>query len=287
MRYQEFLAELLPVAGAELAAYGATQKDGVQYPLIALHAGAPELIIFTGFHGDEPTGPMSMLKHLAEVFAHAQSRQVGLRVYPCANPVGFSEGHRYSGDQKQTNYIFQYQLADGTLTGELAGKKVKPVGVVPREKIPEEIAALAVDLAHLPKPIGVLDIHQDGSIKVGQFYFYAYNTKAPFLQLAQQCGQLGAPVKSGQVSQGGDIEPRKTDADGFITDWHDGSFTDWYCLQEVPLVLTLETAAATPFDLADQVNLVAMREMIDLVAKTRGTVPAVAAGAIAAGAGRP
>jgi hypothetical protein len=159
--------------------------------------------------------------------------------------------------------------------------------VVPREQIPEEIAALAVDLAHLSKPIGVLDIHQDGSIKVGQFYFYAYNTKTPFLPLAQQLSQIGVPVKSGQVSQGGDIEPRKTDAAGFIMDWHDGSFTDWYTLQEVPLVLTLETAASTPAELAIQVNLVTMREMVDLVAKTRGTEQAAGVGAIAAGAGQP
>jgi len=52
-------------------------------------------------------------------------------------------------------------------------------------------------------------------------------------------------------------------------------------------VLTLETAAATPVELALQVNLVTMREMVDLVAKTRGTGQGAAAGAIAAEAGRP
>jgi predicted deacylase len=268
MTYQDMLLALLPVKGAQAEIYCETRSKGQLYQHIVLHSPGPKLLIITtGFHGDEPAGPLTMVKYLESVFAYAQKRQVGLRVYPCTNPTGFVEQHRYGGDQRQTNYIFQYRLEDGEVTGEPMGKASKPVGVVPREGLPEEVSALALDLSKQPKPDGVLDIHQDGGIKGRAFYLYAYKDKTPYLHLMERLEQAGSHrARSARVSEGGDVTPRSTDRDGFVMDWYDGSFTDWYRLQGVPHVVTLETAATMPLELAIQLNLEAMLEMIDLVA---------------------
>ena len=243
MNYRDYLLELLPIKGVTQETYGEAKNGSNRYPLIVLSIPGPNTVyIFTGFHGDELGGPLTMVSHLAEVFEYAKSKKVGLRVYPCINPAGTSEGHRYGGDQKQNNYFFQYKLPDGKVVAELP-KGAQAAGVVKRDGMPEESVALALDLAKQPRPMAVLDLHQDGTIHGRRFYVYTYD-KRPLLPIMSQCLRVAAPAKNVSVSTGGDVTPRKTDQDGFVLDWHDGSFTDWLHLQGVPYVVTLETAVS-------------------------------------------
>lgn len=266
MKYQELLMAL-PSKRAELHTYGSVRHRGEDYPLVALcSSGKKLLIITTGFHGDEPAGPYSVAARLDAWISRAHIKGVALRIYPCVNPVGFDDGHRYGGDQKQNNYVFQYRLPDGKVTGELPPDS-DYTEMVPREGMPETTSLLMVDLAKQLKPRGVLDLHQDGDIKGRNFYAYAYQ-RDPYLPIMGRCRDHGVPAVGASVSTGGDVTPRKTDEYGFVLNWHDGSVTDWFWHQKVPHVVTLETSAAMPLQSAIEINSTWVLGMIDLVASS-------------------
>ncbi|QSX40138.1 N-acetyl-ornithine deacetylase [Shewanella cyperi] len=65
------------------------------YQSPAQKAQAPNLLISSGFHGEEAAGPWGMLHFLSGIDASLFER-VNLSLLPLVNPTGFSRGHRFN-----------------------------------------------------------------------------------------------------------------------------------------------------------------------------------------------
>ena len=75
---------------------GRVMEAGKEYQLFRLTVpGSRWLVITSGFHGEEPAGPLTLAESFPEIAAYARARDVGLRVYPCINPSGFEVGTPY------------------------------------------------------------------------------------------------------------------------------------------------------------------------------------------------
>jgi hypothetical protein len=251
------------------ADFGVVVEGGREYALLSATnaAGAAagrSVVITAGFHGDEKAGPLTLLAHAAELFAYAEARGVGLRLYPCVNPSGFEAHTRYNvGGERPNNDFLRYEIAPGVWRGELhAGESV--LSWRAHDAGPKETLALARELARRPVPTAALDLHQDNFIHGHVFYSYVFGDRAPYRPLQARSGALLPVLRSSLVDSG--YEPGsdvRADAEGFI-ECHDGSITDHFHRAGVPYAAAIETTTDTPSALADEINLIWVRGFIDL-----------------------
>jgi len=261
-RWRESLRGVAPVAD-----FGVVVEAGRAYALLSAAnaagaAGGRSVVITAGFHGDEKAGPLTLLAHATELFAYAEARGVGLRLYPCINPSGFEAHTRYNvGGERPNNDFLRYEIAPGVWRGELhAGESA--LGWRAHDAGPKETLALARELARGPLPTAALDLHQDNFIHV--FYSYVFGDRAPYRPLQARSGALLPVLRSSLVDSG--YEPGSdvhADAEGFI-ECHDGSITDHFHRAGVPYTAAIETTTDTPPALADEINLIWARGFIDL-----------------------
>src|SRR5690242_3816345 len=96
--YEEYARRIRGYAPlAEVNEHARVVEGGVEYPLFRLTLpGERWLVITSGFHGEEPAGPLTLCHYFEAIAAYARERGVGLRVYPCINPSGFEDGTRYN-----------------------------------------------------------------------------------------------------------------------------------------------------------------------------------------------
>jgi hypothetical protein len=247
---------------AELSEYGHVLEGGREYPLFRLIVpGERWLVITSGFHGEEPAGPLTLAERFPEVVAYAKSRGVGLRVYPCINPSGFEDGSRYNrGGERPNNDFLRYEVAPGEWRGEL-NHRADFLRWALYDGGPKETRAVRDELARFPPPAAALDIHQDNYLGGEATYAYTFGDKAAYRPLMDACASLATVVRDRKVD-----EHNVSDADGLI-EYHDGSVTDWYMRQGVPFTAALETTTPTPLSKCQEVNLIWIRGFIDLAAR--------------------
>lgn len=79
------------------------------FPLVAFHRHSlatrdsqpsPRIYISTGIHGDEPAGPLAVLKLLQE---NRWPKNAEIFLLPCLNPIGFTLNKRENADGKDLN----------------------------------------------------------------------------------------------------------------------------------------------------------------------------------------
>lgn len=231
------------------------------YPLLTITVtGTRTLLITAGFHGDEVAGPLTLAAYLAEIVDHARARGVGLRIYPCLNPSGFTDGTRYNRTgQSPNNDLLRYEVSPDVWVGELAPGQTFLRYDVHREG-PNETRALCADLERLPSPAAALDIHQDPWIAGHLSYAYTFGPPAPYLPLVQATERHLMVARNTEVD-----EDVRTDGDGLIQ-LHDGSVTDYMFRRGVPYTAALETTTASPLPRCHEVNLLWIKGFVDLAA---------------------
>ena len=247
---------------AELAEYGRVTEGGVEYPLYRLTVpGERWLVITSGFHGEEPAGPLTLVEHFAQVAAWAREARVGLRVYPCINPSGFEDGTRYNrGGERPNNDFLRYEVAPGVWKDQV--DRDEPfLRWVLYDGGPRETRAVREELARHAPPAAALDIHQDNYLSEVATYAYTFGDKAAYLPLVAASAPHAHVIRDAPVD-----ELHRTDGDGLIHA-HDGSVTDWYMRLGVPYVATLETTTRTPLAACHAINLVWVRGFIELAAR--------------------
>jgi hypothetical protein len=261
--YRDYVDALLAHRGAaSVETYGEVFEDGATYPLFRMTVEGPRsLLITSGFHGEEPAGPLTLATHFAEIAAHARRAGVGLRVYPCINPSGFEHHQRYNrSGEKPNNDFLRYETTPGVLKGELG----------PSESFlrwsffhggPKETRALKEDLARWPVPQAALDIHQDDYLPEPMTYAYTFGERAPYIAMMKQAAPLATIARSFPVD-----EQLRSDGEGLIA-FHDGSITDYYWRRGVRYVATLETTTVTPMERCHAINLVWIKGFIELAAR--------------------
>jgi hypothetical protein len=262
--YREYQARFQAHRGVAAVRFLTTLVEGPDhYPLLYAEVpGARTVTITAGFHGDEVAGPLTLLEHLPAIVEHARARGVGLRIYPCLNPSGFTDATRYNRSAEAPNNDFlRYEVAPGKWAGELAAGQEFTRLDLHREG-PKETRALLADLERASAPHAALDLHQDPWLPGAFAYAYTFGPRAPYLPLVAACDPVVSVARDVLVD---DEDGVRSDADGLI-ELHDGSVTDYFFRRGVPFTAALETTTQTPLDKSHEVNLIWIRGFIDLAA---------------------
>jgi predicted deacylase len=263
MDYKQYAARFLGHHGiAEIRPFATVVEGADTYQLLyAEIPGGRTLTITAGFHGDEVAGPLTLLEHLPGIAAHARARGVGLRIYPCLNPSGFTDATRYNRSREAPNNdLLRYELAPGKWVGELEDGQ-EFLRFEPHRGGPKETRALLVDLELASAPDGALDLHQDPWLEGALSYAYVFGPRPAYLPLAAATDPVVPLARNVKVDDDG----VHSDADGLI-ELHDGSVTDYFFRRGVPYTAALETTTQTPLARSHEVNLIWIRGFIDLVA---------------------
>ncbi|TNF27171.1 MAG: hypothetical protein EP329_19920 [Deltaproteobacteria bacterium] len=246
-----------------LDTYGEVRDSEGRYPLLRFRTpGSRPCVITAGWHGDEQSGPISLLEHLPEVVDHARAHDVALTVYPCLNPSGFDAFSRYNRNgERPNNWLIDYELPDGRVVGEL--RTVVPyTRTLLRTVGPAETLAILAELERLPTaPIGALDLHQDPYFDGHLAYAYAFGDPAPYIALIAETERIVPIARSHEVD-----DHTFSDEHGLVY-LHDGSITDYFVRRGTLYNAVVETTTDTDMTLACQVNRVWMRGFIDLCAR--------------------
>ncbi|NTX12781.1 hypothetical protein HUA76_18460 [Myxococcus sp. CA056] len=264
MRYTDYAQRIRSFENlGEVAEYGQVLEGGQPYPLFRITVpGERWLVITSGFHGEEPAGPLTLAERFPEVVAYARQRGVGLRVYPCINPSGFEDGTRYNrSGEKPNNDFLRYEVAPGEWRGEL-NEGQDHLRWALYDGGPKETRLVRSDLARFRAPNAALDIHQDNYLGGAATYAYTFGDKAFYRPFVEASSKHATVVRNQKVD-----EQNITDDDGLIV-YHDGSVTDWYARQGVPYTATLETTTPMSMEACHAVNLIWIRGFIDLAART-------------------
>lgn len=266
MSYEAHAAQLRALADvAQVSPYGAVHENGRDYPLYRLDVPGPRLLVITtGFHGEERSGPLTIASHFREVAAHARQAGVGLAVFACINPSGFEAGTRYNASGERPNNDFlRYEVAPGQWKGELG-----PTETFLRFELfpggPKETRAVRAQLEAITQPIvGALDIHQDDETPGAQVYAYTFGPPAPYVALLDRCRPFA------RIAAGEKVDHNvRVGLDGLI-EFRDGSVTDYLRRRGAVHAAALETTTETPLAQSREVNLVWLHGFIDLCAAER------------------
>ena len=265
--YQEFARRIRGYVDiAEVNEYGRVLEGGTEYPLFRLTVpGDRWLVITSGFHGEEPAGPLTLAHHFADIVAYARERKVGLRVYPCINPSGFEDGNRYNrSGEKPNNDFLRYEMSPGVWKGELNGDEPFQRWVL-YDGGPKETRAVRSDIVRYPAPVAALDIHQDNYLPGAATYAYTFGDKNNYRPIMRAASEYARVIRGEKVD-----EVNRTDPDGLI-EYHDGSVNDYFERIGTPYTATLETTTRTPLEACHAINLIWIRGFIDLAARGSGS----------------
>ncbi|MGA9523054.1 MAG: hypothetical protein WBV82_16415 [Myxococcaceae bacterium] len=264
MEFTDYAARFREYASlARIFDYGTVREGERDYPLLGAEVpGRFELVITSGFHGEEPAGPLTLLQHFEEVVDYARSRDVGLRVYPCINPSGFEDGTRYNrSGEKPNNDFLRYEVAPGQWKGELRPGEPFTRWVL-FDGGPKETRAIRDELQrHQKRPNAALDIHQDRYLRGALTYAYVFGDHAAYASLMEDAGLHAQVVKNAMVD-----EANRTNDLGLI-EYNDGSVTDYYLRRGVPYAAALETTTHASMEACHAINLIWIRGFIDLAAR--------------------
>lgn len=268
--------------------------DSVKISSRHINPNDPVMLIRAGIHGDEIFGPLTLYRHLPEIFNYAHSKGVKLVIFPLDNPSGYEAGTRYNicndrGDAGNNDFL-RYKLRNGEMVDDLVKGTDFAEWYWSSDEIidavlPQETINLHRELGRLPLPQveALLDLHADNFIHGAYAYHYAFGdllAYEPIVSGIEKClpilkntnvdsGYLNAPgYVPAKVTEGAvipdDFKP-KTDHLGTIVR-HDGSLGDLFHRLGTPHSITVEiTAGASPYD-ADWVNLSWIYGLINLIA---------------------
>jgi predicted deacylase len=247
---------------ARIETFATVREGDRDYPLLrATTDGDRTLVITSGFHGEEPAGPLTLLESLPEISRYASARGVALVVYPCINPSGFEDGTRYnrSGERPNNDFV-RYEVAPGQWKGELrVGESF--LGWELHRGGPKETRAITAEVHPQTAPDAALDIHQDRYLKDAWTYAYVFGDQDAYEPL------VGASARHARVLRDALVdEQNRANALGLI-EYNDGSVTDYYFRRGVPFTAALETTTHTPLEMCHAINLIWIRGFVELAAR--------------------
>lgn len=279
MRYADFLKKLWGACWPdEWVEYGSVNEGATSYSLLAFYGPRlsirkPDLIITAGFHGEEQAGPLTLLKRGEEIVEYAKSYGIAIALFPCINPSGFENKTRYNTSGERPNNAFmEYEVSPGNWRGELPDRATfRRTRSLWPDNMAKETKAL-FDKIKDETPTALLDLHQDNEVPGARTYAYVFGDKAPYTPLMDASKQFAEPLVSSVIDRGdkGDISV-VTDASG-LSEFYDGSITDYFWRHGTDYIATVETSCSTPLKAAMAVNVVWIKGFIDLIA-TRDHLP--------------
>ena len=263
--YSDYLKLLKSsIKGLKWSEYGNIKGN----PLVVLTSPLKKknLFITSGFHGDEPVGPITFLRHGQTIIDMAEHFGIGLRICPCTNPTGWATGHRYNTlGERPSNHFMEYFI-DGDWKGSIEpGEKYEEIRL--KNGMPKDTRALAEDISLLDAPTAILDIHQDGEQKEACTYAYVFGDRAPYRKLAKAASTFAPLLKNTKVDDSPRDSGKSLSTDEFgLMESHDGSIQDYFHRRGTKYSATLETSLKLPSKTCMAVNLVWMMGFVSLAA---------------------
>jgi predicted deacylase len=241
------------------------------------------MLIRAGIHGDEISGPLTVIQYFNRIFDYAHKRGVKLILYPLGNPAGFDARQRYNTDaskiSRANNDFVRYELENGNVVDDIGrGANFKRWYWSSDSRLKHELPA-ETELMHkllkrdpLESIVAFLDLHQDyiSPINRGATYHYAFGDLSVFSRIVEAVNKT-VPVAAHKMIRAGQSSRMKTNKDGFIVR-HDGTLGDLLYRLGVTYSVAPETTGKTPLDRACQVNWLWIKGLIDLSAKKSATV---------------
>jgi predicted deacylase len=251
------------------------------------------MLIRAGIHGDEVSGPLTILQYFNRIFDIAHHRGIKLIIYPLGNPAGFEAKTRYSGDNGRepsaNNDFVRYEVEKGILKDDIrSGARFKrwywSSDRRLNQELPPETGLMHALLKQEPLEsiVAALDLHQDyiTPIKRAAAYHYAFGDLPVYSRIVEAVDKI-VPVAANRVISAGQKSGMRTNRQGFIVR-HDGTLGDLMHRLGVSHSVTPETSGKTPLEAACRVNWTWIKGLINLTAKKRATVKRSYVKAIAA-----
>ncbi|MEW5851993.1 MAG: hypothetical protein AB2A00_24610 [Myxococcota bacterium] len=212
-------------------------------PLVRLANARPRksgLMLLSGFHGEEPAGPLTLLTFLHHIVGRATDLGVPLCIYPVVNPYGFDTMKRTTVAGEYTNAGF---IHDEDPTGP-------------------EVAQLRADMVKFAPQV-FLDLHEDDNEQ--RTYLYAFGDEKLGARLVERASHFITPAH-GSLSH----TPSMKVVHGQIRDYHDGSSEDFMGHQPTTLAsFASETPTKLELRLRMSVHLAMIDACLDEVAARR------------------
>lgn len=284
--------------------YGSVKERNKEYLLYKIQSSSLSrrdrlLIITTGFHGEEPAGPLTIAHYARKIIHYAQKKKVKVVIYPCINPSGFEYNKRYNlSDEDPNNFFLYYQIAPGIFASEIAPyihfqKAIYIHKTFLKKRMAKESLMLIKDIEKLferATPRGILDIHQDNESPLRNGFYISIHAlhKRPYINLIKRTAWkakivknalldpetnhvLDSPKNNFGVITPVDIAKRlkkywQTDEYG-ILDIRDGTITDFLNQEGVKHAIAIETDVALSLKKARKINFMWIKGIIDLISK--------------------
>lgn len=293
---KQIVQKLQKIPGVRFCAYGLNYKKGnYLFPRLqsaVIKKNDKVILLAAGVHGEEISGPLTILNHLAEIIEQIHENGFKFICYPLRNPSGFEKGQRYNVDKDRgtagNNDFLRYRLKDGSITDDLKDKNVFKKWYWSSDKrltvsLPAETKLLHFLLKKdlKKKIIACLDLHQDyltPKIKAGA-YHYAFGKNDMYAPIITKIKKVVPVLSDMWIGAGYNISQKEaskkiikpeeamlSDKLGFI-DRHDGCLTDLTYRYGIKYSVTTETTGATPIEKAIIVNMIWIKGLINILSK--------------------
>lgn len=226
------------------------------------------LLITTGMHGDEATGPLFVLRRINRIINAAHKVGVKVIIYPLINPSGFELGTHYNlyGDaklQRGNNDFLVYRNHKGDIVYDLGTRDTAELWFLSsdrrlRLRLPPEAKLMHHLLQndfwnYHGQIVGALDLHEskdddDFARKVPAGAFHYAFVKGVFRNIVRRVAKAVPVLRHRWISDGferssdksGLIRVMKSDGDGCIRHY-DGSLTEYLWRLNVPYAACVDT----------------------------------------------
>ncbi|GEM_PF-717680 len=278
--------------------YGRVKEKGKIYFLYKIQSKNIQqkdkfLVITTGFHGEEPQGPITIQNHEKRILDYANENGVKIIIYPCINPSGFEYNKRYNlSNESPNNYFIYYKLKSKKSSLEIPYKTkfekyIEIDKTKLRKQMPKESILLIRDLKKILKkkePEAILDIHQDDETPKDTHYVIITGEKrkeyrkimtkiGKYVKILKNISLKPSFKKIYGIKNSKELQKKiqkayQLDQNGIMT-IHDGTITDFLHKKGAKHAIAIETNIKMSPKTAQKINLLWIKEMIDLIGRER------------------
>lgn len=241
------------------------------------------IFISAGIHGNEVSGPITILKFLDRISDYAKKKGLKAIIYPLINPSGFEINSRYNIDNDRgffgNNDFVRYELKNGRIVEDLREEKDfkkwywssdKKIGA----KLPEETKLVLGLLRKEPlgQAIAAIDLRQDyvTATRITATYAYVLGDLPKYKNIVEKLRKTIPIFDNKLIGSGYKVNDPdnylKSSEDGFVSRC-DGSITDFFHLLGTKHSIAVETTARTPIEVACMVNMAWIFGIMDIVGK--------------------
>lgn len=252
MRYQASFTAAAQSAGLSVDVLGKVFGHDILFASNGLR-DRPGVLVFSGFHGEEPAAPLGLLECLRHPGTAALAARLNLGIVPVVNPEGFQAGTRYNHLGESDNWALRFGPGEHpSLEGQLL-----------------------LDNMHRLEPYATtcfLDMHEDAD--VAGFYVYASPQDGGGPTLWHQWLH-GIGIRRFGKQPDGKLNRIETPVlNGYILGDKDGSFDEWFWRLGTPYVAVTETPARMALEDRVECNMALLQATLLFMGSTANRVAA-------------